>query len=271
MIAHPSPTPSRDGHLRKLWPLVLAVLLLTIVPLVIDHWASRDQAGANNSGDQTVTAMSARVIRNTQKTTLLVVAALSLLYFRKLVPVLSSVVLASLSGLLVAAEMVLILWLVYGGLASVGMPGLVWSPNPATMIHAAFSVTLSLYWMLYLLFVRDFEVHRHQPDRHVWVRFAPVLEASGLPGLLGSKTDGADSVLRLRWFLGYATCLAAAPQYVSAPTISWPFRDPSAHQVWSATELLMNFTEPSQNPTLTPPGWLLVAEIAAPNPPLALE
>ncbi|MGO9918412.1 MAG: hypothetical protein ACLQIB_27405 [Isosphaeraceae bacterium] len=204
MIAHPSPTPSRDGHLRKLWPLVLAVLLLTIVPLVIDHWASRDQAGANNSGDQTVTAMSARVIRNTQKTTLLVVAALSLLYFRKLVPVLSSVVLASLSGLLVAAEMVLILWLVYGGLASVGMPGLVWSPNPATMIHAAFSVTLSLYWMLYLLFVRDFEVHRHQPDRHVWVRFAPVLEASGLPGLLGSKTDGADSVLRLRWFLGYA-------------------------------------------------------------------
>ncbi len=101
--------------------------------------------------------------------------------------------------------------------------------------------------------------------------FAPVLEASGVPGLLGHNTDGADSVLRLRWFLGYATCLAAAPQYVSAPTISWPFRDPSAHQVWSATELLMNFTEPSQNPTLTPPGWLLVAEIAAPNPPLALE
>ncbi len=204
MIAHPGLTPSRDGLLRKLWPLVIVVLLLSIAPLVIDRWASRDEAGANSSGDQAVAAMSSRVIRNTQKTTLLVVAALALLYFRKLVPVLSSVVLASLSGLLVAAEMVLVFWLVYGGLASVGMPGLFWSPNSWTMMHAAFSVTVCLYWMLYLLFVRDFEVHRHQPDRHVWVRLAPVLEASGLPGLLRCKTDGASSVSRLRWFLGYA-------------------------------------------------------------------
>ena len=51
------------------------------------------------------------------------------------------------------------------------------------------------------------------------------------------------------------------------PMISLPARVPRAHQVLRSTESLTNFTEPSPKATLTPPGWLLVAVIAAPIPP----
>ena len=51
------------------------------------------------------------------------------------------------------------------------------------------------------------------------------------------------------------------------PMISLPARVPRAHQVWMLTESLTNFTEPSPKAMLTPPGWLLVAVIAAPIPP----
>ena len=49
--------------------------------------------------------------------------------------------------------------------------------------------------------------------------------------------------------------------------ISRLLRVPRAHQVRRSIESLMNLTEPSQKATLTPPGWLLVAVIAAPIPP----
>ena len=49
-------------------------------------------------------------------------------------------------------------------------------------------------------------------------------------------------------------------------TSPW-LRVPSAHHVWRLTESLMNFTEPSPMPTLTPPGWLLVAVVAPSQPP----
>ena len=89
----------------------------------------------------------------------------------------------SFTGLFIAAELGAIIWLVYGGLASIGMPGLFWSPHPWTMMCAALGVTFFVYWMLYLAFVRDFEFHRKEPDRQAWARLRPVLESSGLPAL----------------------------------------------------------------------------------------
>ena len=43
-------------------------------------------------------------------------------------------------------------------------------------------------------------------------------------------------------------------QYESALKSSLPFLVPSPHQLWRLTEFLMNRTEPSAKPTLTPPG-----------------
>ena len=48
-----------------------------------------------------------------------------------------------------------------------------------------------------------------------------------------------------------------------------PLRVPSAHQTGRLIVSLMNWTWPSPMTTLTPPGWLLVAVIAAAHPPLA--
>ncbi len=104
MIERPVPAASHGGHARKLWALVLVILLIAIVPPFIDRWESRDQARANTSADGPVAAMVTQVKGYSQKTIVLVVAALSFWYFRKLVPVVSALVFSSLSGLLVAAE-----------------------------------------------------------------------------------------------------------------------------------------------------------------------
>src|SRR4051794_17880803 len=56
-------------------------------------------------------------------------------------------------------------------------------------------------------------------------------------------------------------------QYWSALMTSPPARLPKAHQVAWPIVSLTNFTEPSPMATLTPPGWLLVALIAARYPP----
>ena len=42
---------------------------------------------------------------------------------------------------------------------------------------------------------------------------------------------------------------------------------PRAHQVMRAIAFLTNLTLPSAKPTLTPPGWLLLAVMAAQVPP----
>ena len=65
----------------------------------------------------------------------------------------------------------MVFWLVYGGMAEIGMPGLFWAPDGWTTLRSALGVTLFMYWMLYLVFVRDFEVHSHEPDRQVWAQF----------------------------------------------------------------------------------------------------
>src|SRR3954468_22510312 len=56
-------------------------------------------------------------------------------------------------------------------------------------------------------------------------------------------------------------------QYASALTTSPWFRVPIAHQVCRLIVSLTNRTEPSQKPTITPPGWLLLGVIRLLNPP----
>ncbi|MDG3007886.1 hypothetical protein [Paludisphaera mucosa] len=173
---------------------------------------------------------AAAMVENGQQTVIVLVFALALLGFGRFVPALWSLCQSSLSGLLIAAEFGLVYWIVYGGLAGVGMPGLFWHFDPSVRLRAAFGVTIFTYWMLYLLFIRDYEVHRHEPGRQIWTRFFPALEASGLPAPLALRPTatapalqeapgpapsppapepaaggaGLDAIRRLRWFLGVA-------------------------------------------------------------------
>ena len=39
------------------------------------------------------------------------------------------------AGMLIAVELAVVFWLVYGGLASIGMPGLFWNPDAWTMMR----------------------------------------------------------------------------------------------------------------------------------------
>ncbi len=200
----PAAEPPVAGYRRNLWSLGLVLFLLVMIPALLAGRASNVRKLTENSSVTPVAAMVDELIDNSQKSALFVVAALAFLSFRKLVPILWSLFQSSLAGMLVAAEIGLVFWLVYGGLAIVGMPGLVWSPNRLTMMQTGLGVTLLVYWLLYLVFVRDFEVHRREPDHQVWTRFQPVLVESGLPALTGLNTVGVDAVVTLRWFLAYA-------------------------------------------------------------------
>ena len=174
------------------------------IPICLTGKSTLDRSRTATSGDGPIATMLDKVLDGFQRTGLVVVAALAFLSFRRLVPVVWPLFQASLSGLLIAAEIGVIFWLVYGGLASIGMPGLFWSPYPWTMLRSAFGVTIFVYWMLYLVFARDFEVHRKVPERRVWARFHPVLETSGLPALLNRSIAAEGAVGQLRWFLAYA-------------------------------------------------------------------
>jgi hypothetical protein len=184
-----APNEPRIGPIAMLWPLALIALLLLLdaaLPLLATG------------------GTASTVVDKSQKTSFVIVLVLAFVGFGRLVPVLWSLCLASAAGLLIAAEVGLVLWFVYGGLTEVGMPGLFWHHDRSTQVRAAFGVTLFVYWMLYLLFIRDFEDHRAEPVRQIWVRFRPLLRASGLPALLGRDGVATDAVGQLRWFLLYA-------------------------------------------------------------------
>ena len=189
----------------QLWPIALIVVLLTIIPAIVAGRGFLDGAWSQHSTDGPMAAMIDALIDGSQKSTVFVVAALAFLYFRKLASVLWSLVQPSLVGLLIAAEVAVVIWLVYGGLAQIGMPGLFWSPHPGIMMRAALGVTVFIYWMLYLSFVRDFDIHRKEPDQRVWARFRPVLKSSGLPDLFRQPVGEESAVGQLRWFLAFAS------------------------------------------------------------------
>src|SRR5258708_3100345 len=114
--AIPSPAP-RAGTIANLWPLALIVLLLLVVTVL--SLVARGATGATGQqapGEQgSVAALVERVLDKSQRTTFVLVAVLAVIGFGRLVPVLWSLCQASVAGLLIATEIGLVLWLVYGG------------------------------------------------------------------------------------------------------------------------------------------------------------
>jgi hypothetical protein len=200
----PATTPPRGGTLRDLWALGFVVILLVLSPALLWARALHERSHMGGAPEGPVLTMVDEFLGGVQKTTICLVAVLAWLGFRRLTPLLSSLFLSSLPGMLIAAELGVVFWLVFGGLASIGMPGLFWSPDAWTMMRTALGVTLFVYWMLYLVFVHDFEAHKDEPERLVWHRLRPALETSGLPVLLRWRLGENSMVDGLRWFLAYA-------------------------------------------------------------------
>ena len=197
-------TPPRGGKPRDLWVLGFVAILLVLSPALLSARALRVRSQVGGAPDGPVMTIVDELLGGVQKTTICIVAVLAGLGFRRLTPLLWSLFLSSLPGMLIAAELGVVFWLVYGGLASIGMPGLFWNPDAWTMLRTSLGVTLFVYWMLYLVFVHDFEAHKHEPERQVWHRLRPVLEASGVPALLRRPLGENTMVDGLRWFLAYA-------------------------------------------------------------------
>jgi hypothetical protein len=231
VTVQPVPSTWGDSRIRKMWPFLLLILVIAIMPPLLDRWEAFYR-GAGRDGP--VVGMVGRMISYADKSIVLVLAALYIWSFGRLVPVLLHLIFSSLSCSVVGAELGLVFWLVYGGLASIGLPGLFWNPNPWSMFQAGLGVTLFLYWMLYLLFVRDYELHRDEPTKQVWVQFVPVFEASGFCRDSGREIDCADNVSRLRWFLAYAGLPGLVALAIPAvlptvrpgggpPLVAWPW------------------------------------------------
>jgi hypothetical protein len=227
-------SPPRIGNPRSLWPLGVVLILLVVSPALLAARAFHERSQVGNTPDGPVLTDLDELLGGVQLTTIGLIALLAGLAFGRLAPVLSSMFLSSLSGMLIATELAAIFWLVFGGLAGIGMPGLFWSPDPWTMIRTSLGVTLFIYWMLYLLFVRDFEVHCDEPEQQIWHRFRPVLEASGMPALLKRHVGDNVMVDGLRWFLLYASLpallamaipavLPAARPATARVVVEWPW------------------------------------------------
>ena len=204
---NPSPTTKspHSGRPRDLWALGVVLVLLVVSPALLEARASHERSRALDSPNGSVLTLLDELLGGVQTTTICIVAVLAALAFRRLTPILWSLFLSSLPGVFIAGELTAVFWLVYGGLASIGMPGLFWSRDPWTMMRSSLGVTLFVYWMLYLAFIGDFEVHRDEDERRVWHRFRPVLEAGGLPALLGRPIGENGLIDSLRWFLAYAS------------------------------------------------------------------
>jgi hypothetical protein len=226
--------PNRESQGRSLLFFALALALLAVVPasLMVKESLERNRTASTLRGP--ATTMVETIIDGYQKSALFIGAALAFLSFRKLVPVIWPLFQSSLAGLLIAAEIAVVFWLVYGGMARVGMPRLFWAPHEWTMLRSAVGVTLFIYWMLYLVFARDFEVHSHEPSRQVWIRFRRVLAESGLPALFGQDLDRVHGATQIRWLLGYsglpALLALAVPALIPAvrpagsrALIEWPW------------------------------------------------
>ncbi|MDB5351398.1 MAG: hypothetical protein JWN86_2645 [Planctomycetota bacterium] len=219
---------------RRIWPLAAIVALMVIGPVCLHVLASRGEGvewlrsvthggsvdPALKKGDCNLIKIAhalkfsllqdgdivqvASTLNSLQTSIFLVVMSLVLFYFYPLIPLFRRLVLVNISTLLIGVEMLMLFWMVFGGMASMGMPGLFWNEVWLSQMMAGTGVTIFCFWMFYLLFVRDFEQYRGAPDQRIWARLRPGLERSGLPRLLGRKVENAGSSEQLAWFLTYA-------------------------------------------------------------------
>jgi hypothetical protein len=214
----PNSEPKRRAVVDGRWCFhmaMVALILMAIAPFHLSYcqWLAGEgvgtqkllnvSRGGSSAGDSNL-ATSARIFHDSQWTILVIVAGLASAATWRLFPILWKVVHASLSTHLVMLGVVFLLWLVYGGLSGMGMPGLFWNASPTDEFMAALGVSLFVFWMLYLLFVSDYESHRDEPERRLWTRLAPALQEFRLPAALLGDPSTASPGAQMGWFLAYA-------------------------------------------------------------------
>jgi hypothetical protein len=156
--------------------------------------------------------------RNLQQTLVTLVASLIIGSLWKDILSLRWLVLKSLSGLLIGAELAIVIAMLYGGLADIGMPGLFWHFNPSVQFRAAFGVTLFAFWMPYLLFMRDFDANRETVDQLYWSRFQQRWpDQIRSAALFDPDTGVPDAANQLRWYLGRFGFLILVVVSIRAP------------------------------------------------------
>ena len=218
----------------RIWPLFMIVGLLVISPACLHLLAARADEGVEwlrsvthggsvdrglKEGDCKIIQIAhflrfsmlqdsdivqvATTLNSVQKSVGLIVISLVLFHFYPLVPLLRKLVLFNLGTLLIGAELILVFWLVHGGMAGMGMPGLFWSEAWQSQMMAACGVAIFCSWMFFLIFVRNFEHYRHEPDLRIWTRVRPILEQSGLTRLVRRDVENAGPAEQLGWFLVY--------------------------------------------------------------------
>ncbi|WP_165251314.1 hypothetical protein [Paludisphaera soli] len=146
----------------------------------------------------------ARIFLDSQWTILTLVLGLTAVSTWRLYPILWRLVHTGLANHILLLGVALLLWLVYGGLSGMGMPGLFWSPEPSDQFTAALGVTLFMFWMLYLLFVSDYEAHREDPEHRAWDSLAPTIRHF-LPPVLDRFVPTEPSASeQMGWFVFFA-------------------------------------------------------------------
>src|SRR5690606_25920488 len=95
-----------------------------------------------SSDAATNVATVARIFRDSQWTILVVVLGLTILSTRRLYPVLWRVVHSSMANHSLMLGVIFLLWLVHGGLSSMGLPGLFWNAAPRDEFMAAMGAAL---------------------------------------------------------------------------------------------------------------------------------
>jgi len=159
--------------------------------------------GGASSGDSNLPTV-ARIFLDSQWTILTLVLGLTAVSTWRLYPILWRVVHTGLANHLLLLAVSLLVWLVYGGLSGMGMPGLFWNAEPSDQFMAGLGAALFVFWMLYLLFVSDYEAHRDDPEHRAWALLQPTLRHF-LPPLLDPMVPEAPTASRqMGWFVFFA-------------------------------------------------------------------
>lgn len=132
--------------------------------------------GGSSAADSNLPTV-AKIYNDSQWTILTAVLALALASYWRLFPIVWRAVHTGLAPHVAMLVVIFLLWLVYGGLSSMGMPGLFWSPERGDQFMAGLGSALFVFWMLYLIFVSDYEAHSEDAEHRIWTRLAPALEA----------------------------------------------------------------------------------------------
>lgn len=199
---------------------VLAWIVLAATPLYLFYVLSFVEEGARRGTDEPQRVVTvargggtagdtnlptvARIFHDSQWTILTIVLGLAVLSTWRLYPILWRAVHVGMANHVVVLALAFLIWLVYGGLSGMGMPGLFWSPASADQFMAGLGAGLFVFWMLYLLFVSNYEAHRDHPEERIWGRLEPALRAF-LPPAFGRRVPERPTTSgQMAWFVFFA-------------------------------------------------------------------